>query len=104
MTGTSFPSYVVVYSYRCDVPSAYTVSRVCLTPPPTSSILLVALLKPVPGLNFDLAMFIFQVPSCGFVVWPMTSATAATLTRTPARTVERVMLPSFCYDTTPVHR
>ena len=66
----------------------------CLHPTGTGSILLVALLKPVPVLNFDFAMFMFQVPTCRFFVCPKTTATAATTTRTPA-TAERVMRRSL---------
>jgi hypothetical protein len=34
-----------------------------------SSILLVALLQPVPVLNVDFVMFIFQEPICGLSAW-----------------------------------
>ena len=63
----SLPSYRVAYEYRRVVPSMYTESTVCLTPPSIASIRLVALLKPVPVLNFDFSMFIFQKPICGYI-------------------------------------
>src|SRR5262245_29700632 len=67
---------------------------VCFTPLPTASILLVALLKPVPELNFDLVMFIFQNPTCGLSVWAMITEAAATITRTPAMSGRRVIVSS----------
>ena len=67
----------------------YTESTVCLTPPSTASILLVALLKPVPVLNFEFVMFMFQKPICGLSAWAVMRAAAAQATmtlRTPATT------------------
>ena len=87
----SLPSYVVVYEYRREVPSTYTESTVCLTPPSTASIRLVALVKPVPVLNFDFVMFIFQKPICGLSAWAVMRAAAALATmtpRTPAATID----------------
>ena len=40
-------------------------------------------------------MFIFHMPICGFFSCPMTTATAATITSTPATAVERVMRRSL---------
>src|SRR5262245_52437062 len=85
----SLPSYFVVYEYWREVPSMYTESTVCLTPPSTASILLVALLKPVPVLDFDFVMFIVQKPICGLSAWAVMRAAAAVATmapRTPAPT------------------
>src|SRR5688572_25032228 len=85
----SLLSYFVLYEYWREVPSMYTESTVCLTPPSTASILLVALLKPVPVLNFDFVMFIFQKPICGLSIWAAmkTAAVLATMTpRTPPTT------------------
>src|SRR5262245_41863232 len=80
----SLPSYFVVYEYWREVPSMYTESTVCLTPPSTASILLVALLKPVPVLNLDFVMFSFQKPVCGLSAWAVMRAAAALARRTPS--------------------
>src|SRR4029453_547010 len=80
----SLPSYFVLYEYRGEVPSMYTESTVCVTPPSTASILLVALLKPVPVLNFDFVMFIFQKPICGLSAWAVMRAALALATMTPS--------------------
>jgi hypothetical protein len=61
----------------------YTESTVCLTPPSTASILLLALVKPVPVLNFDFVMFIFQKPICGLSAWAVMSAAPALARMTP---------------------
>src|SRR6478672_7092135 len=102
MTGVSFPSYFVVYSYRREVPSAYTESTVCLTPPSTASILLVALLKPVPVLNVDFAIFIFQKPICALWSCAANTTARAIRIRRPAPIVERLMLPSCIFERKPV--
>src|SRR6185503_6570479 len=78
----------------------YTESTVCLTPPSIASIRLVALLKPVPVLNFDFSMFIFQKPIWGLPAWPARRATAATKHAMPAATDDRVMLPLAAESTT----
>src|SRR5262245_34108440 len=62
----------------------YTESTVCLTPPSTGSILLVALLKPVPVLNFDFVMFIFQKPIWGLSASAVMRAAVALATMTPS--------------------